>query len=132
MIYKGPILDIDDKSNGVDESITNFKNNLDRYESLEVEVYEVVNKEMNLFPKLNYLNKLQDAAFEYAFPKEYQVGLYKFGLNVYNKKLEKTFDTLLDFQTLLESKNFPNEVKNQEEWGGANLVITGKNRERSN
>lgn len=126
MIYKGPIVEINDDADNIVESIINSKNNLNHYESLQAEVYEVVNKELNLFPKLNYLNKLQDAAFEYSFPKEYQKSLYQFGLNDYNERLEKSLDAILDYQTLLESGNFPDKVKKQEEWGGADLVITGK------
>jgi hypothetical protein len=80
---------------------------------------------------LNYLNKLQDAAFEYSFPKEYQESLHRFGLNDYDEKLKKSLDVLLDFQLLLEMGDFPKKVENQEEWGGANLVITGEETRRN-
>ena len=104
----------------IDDSI-----NLNKYAALEVEVYEVVNKELNLIPKINYLTKLQDAAFEYCFPKDYQQKLYRFGSNDYNKRLQIAIDALLNYQELIEIGNIPTEVKKQDEWGGANVVITG-------
>lgn len=132
MVFNNSIFDMDSDSNKIDEGIGDEGyNNLINYKPLEVEVYEVVKKELNLFPKLNYLNKLQDAAFEYSFPKKYQESLHRFGLNDYDEKLKKSLDVLLDFQSLLEIGEFPKKVEDQEEWGGAELVITGKESRRN-
>ena len=126
MNYNSPPVELFDQYDAADENlITDNKNNLNNYHQIEVEVYEVVNKELDLMPNLNYLTKLQDAAFENCFPKEYQEMLYQFGLVDYNDRLQKSIDALLDYQVLIEMGNFPMKVKNEEEWGGANLVITG-------
>ncbi len=88
--------------------------------------YTVVNKSpITIPPSIKYLKILQDAAFEHAFPIEYQKMLYKFGIKNYNEKLEKAIDTFLEYQSILSAGNYPKTIKNQKEWGGANLVITG-------
>ena len=104
----------------------NALDNLNNYDRLEVEIYEVVNKQLNLTPKINYLSRLQDAAFEYCFPRAYQEKLYQFGLTNYNEKIQIAIDAFLEYQIQIEQGNFPLEVQKQEEWGGANLVITGE------
>jgi len=127
MLYKSPSIEYDEETQNIDKAlIIDDKNNLANYSAIEVEVYEVVNKELNLVPKLNYLNKLQDAAFEYSFPREYQASLHRFGFKDYNDKLQKAMDALLDYQLLLENAAYPDKIKKQEEWGGANLVVTGR------
>ena len=104
------------------------KNNLQvgKAEQITAIAYTVVNKSpITIPPSLKYLNILQDAAFEHAFPIEYQKTLYKFGLKNYNEKLIKSIDALLYYQSILIKGDFPETIKNQDEWGGANLVITG-------
>ena len=125
-IYKRKTETIMKYNGSVDDLNNNHKNNLNNYDRLEVEIYEVVNKQLNLTPKINYLSRLQDAAFEYCFPKYYQEKLYQFGLTNYNEKLQKAIDAFLEYQIQIEQGNFPLEVQKQEEWGGANLVITGE------
>ena len=103
------------------------KNNLQvgHIEQITAIAYTVVNKSpITIPPSLKYLNILQDAAFEHAFPIEYQKTLYKFGLKNYNEKLIKAIDTFLYYQSILIKGDFPKIIKNQDEWGGANLVIT--------
>jgi hypothetical protein len=98
---------------------------------IEVEVYEVVHKKAGLIPRINYLRKMLDAAFENCFPKSYQKFLHQFGKSDYEDRLQHTFDALLDLQGLVESVQFPSDVAKQEEWGGANLVVTGSKKRKS-
>ena len=100
-------------------------NDLNNYKPIDVEVYEVVNKDLNLFPNINYLSKMQDAAFENSFPSKYQEELYRFGLKDYNKKLQIAIDALLDIKHQIEFNDISKKAKNEKEWGGANLVVTG-------
>jgi hypothetical protein len=72
-----------------------------------------------------------DAAFENCFPKSYQKFLHQFGKSDYEDRLQHTFDALLDLQGLVESVQFPSDVAKQEEWGGANLVVTGSKKRKS-
>ena len=106
--------------------IVNDSLNTGQAEQITAMAYTVVNKSpITIPPSLNYLKILQDAAFEHAFPEKYQKTLSKFGLKNYNEKLEKAIDTFLHYQSILSEGKFPAEIKNFEEWGGANLVITG-------
>jgi hypothetical protein len=53
------------KYNGFADDLNhNALYNLNNYDRLEVEIYEVVKKQLNLAPKIYYLSRLQDAAFE--------------------------------------------------------------------
>jgi hypothetical protein len=107
-------------------NIINNNLNEGNTEQLTAIVYSVVNKSPNtISPSLSYLKLLLDAAFEYSFPIGYQKLLYKFGINNYNEKLEKAIDTFLHYQSILINGDYLKKIKNQEEWGGANLVITG-------
>ena len=100
--------------------------NAGQVEQITAMAYTVVNKSpITIPPSLKYLSILQDAAFEHAFPEKYQKTLYKFGLKNYNEKLEKSLDTFLHYQSILSKGTFPLDIKKIEEWGGANLVITG-------
>lgn len=98
---------------------------LNDYKLIDVEVYEVVNKDLNLFPNINYLSKMQDGAFENSFPSKYQEELYRFGLKDYNKKLQIAIDCLLEIKHQIEFKDISKKAIKQQEWGGANLVVTG-------
>ena len=100
-------------------------NDLNNYKLFDMEVYEVVNKDLNLFPKINYLSKIQNAAFENSFPSKYQEELYRFGLKDYNKKLQIAIDALLVIKHQIEYTDISKKAKKQDEWGGANLVVTG-------
>ena len=93
---------------------------------MECETYEVVNKTFGLYPKLEYLRMMLDAAFEDFFPVAYQKTLHDFGVTDYNKKLSTTLDALIEMENLLKKGEYPPNVKRHKEWGGANLVITGK------
>jgi hypothetical protein len=95
------------------------------FEPCEAEVYEVVRKELGLMPKLNYLRPMLDAAFYNGFPANYQRGLHEFGDDDYHQKLGRTLDFFISLEDLIKKSKFPDEVKKQKEWGGANLVITG-------
>jgi hypothetical protein len=106
-------------------SYGNSLNDLNNYKAFDVEVYEVVNKDLNLFPNINYLSLMQDAAFENSFPSKYQEELYRFGLKDYNKKLQIAIDCLLEIKHQIESIDISEKAIKQEEWGGANLVVTG-------
>lgn len=93
---------------------------------IECETYEVVNKTFGLHPKLDYLQIMLNAAFDDFFPIVYQKTLHEFGISDYNKKLSIILDVFIEMENLLKNGNYPVEVKKQKEWGGANLVITGK------
>lgn len=125
-IYKRKTETIMKYNGSADVLNNNDLDNLNNYDRLEVEIYEVVNKQLNLTPKMNYLSILQDAAFEYCFPRVYQEKLYQFGLTNYNEKLQIAIDAFLEYQIQIVQGKFPLEVQTQEEWGGANLVITGE------
>jgi gamma-glutamylcyclotransferase (GGCT)/AIG2-like uncharacterized protein YtfP len=127
MLFKRPKDDYKNIFEEVDEDLKiDSLSNLNNYKQVEVIIYEVVDKDLNLTPKINYLSKLQDAAFENFFPKEYQEKLYIFGKEDYKKKFQLIIDTLLDYQQLIESGKIANYIEKQGEWGGANLVVTGE------
>ena len=44
----------------------------------------------------------------------------------YDEKIQIAIDAFLEYQEQIEQGKFPLEVQRQEEWGGANLVITGE------
>ncbi len=93
---------------------------------VEAMVYTVVNKSITTIPpSMEYLKIILDAAYMSMFPTKYQNMIYSFGYPNYNERLQKAIDQLVGYQTLVSVGNFPEAVKNQEEWGGANLVITG-------
>ncbi len=89
-------------------------------------VYTVVNKSATTIPpSMEYLKIILDAAFSHMFPTKYQNMIYRFGYPNYNERLQKAIDQFVLYQSLISAGNFPGEVQHQEEWGGANLVITG-------
>ncbi|MEY3811166.1 MAG: hypothetical protein RIT11_192 [Pseudomonadota bacterium] len=93
---------------------------------VEALVYTVVNKSADTIPpSMEYLKIILDAAFSSMFPTKYQNMIYRFGYPNYNERLQKAIDQFVSYQTLVSEGNFPEVVKDQEEWGGANLVITG-------
>lgn len=93
---------------------------------VEALVYTVVNKSTTTIPpSMEYLKIILDAAFCQMFPTKYQNMIYRFGYPNYNERLQKAIDQFVGYQTLVSAGNFPEVVKDQEEWGGANLVITG-------
>jgi len=94
------------------------------FTSFETEVYEVVKKDLSLKPKLNYLRPILDAAFYYNFPNTYQRLLYKFGNIDYEEKLSKIIDLFLDLDIAIRNEKLKVNYKTQQEWAGANLVIT--------
>jgi hypothetical protein len=110
-----------------DESNTGYNefNDLNNYEKMEVEVYEVVNKSSNLFPKIEYLRLMLDASFENFFPGDYYNQLLKFGVKDYQEKLRVICDEFLELQVKIEANMISKLAKRAEEWGGANLVVTG-------
>lgn len=106
-------------------NIIKNNSNVNQSEQITAFAYTVVNKSpITISPSLKYLQILLDAAFEHAFPINYQKTLYKFGSEKYNEKLEKSIDAFLHYQSILYKGDFPKSIKHQEEWGGANLVIT--------
>jgi len=124
--FNKPKLDLDGEDENDQSNIGyNEFNDLNNYERIEVEVYEVVNKEFNLFPKIEYLRLMLDAAFENFFPGEYYNRLLSFGSKDYQDKLRAICDEFLDLQSKIEANMITKLAKKAEEWGGANLVITG-------
>jgi hypothetical protein len=94
--------------------------------NIDALVYTVVNKsDTTIPPSMEYLKIILDAAFCQMFPTKYQNMIYRFGYPNYNERLQKAIDQFVGYQTLVSEGNFPEVVKDQEEWGGANLVITG-------
>jgi gamma-glutamylcyclotransferase len=94
--------------------------------NIDALVYMVVNKSATTIPpSMEYLKIILDAAFYHMFPTKYQNMIYRFGYPNYNERLQKAIDQFVNYQTLISEGNFPTEVQHQEEWGGANLVITG-------
>ena len=94
--------------------------------NIDALVYTVVNKSATTIPpSMEYLKIILDAAFSHMFPTKYQNMIYRFGYPNYNERLQKAIDQFVHYQTLISEGNFPTEVQHQEEWGGANLVITG-------
>jgi hypothetical protein len=93
---------------------------------VEALVYTVVNKSAaTIPPSMEYLKIILDAAYVSMFPTKYQNMIYRFGYPNYNERLQKAIDQFVGYQTLVSAGKFPEMVKDQEEWGGANLVITG-------
>jgi len=93
---------------------------------VEALVYTVVNKSAaTIPPSMEYLKIILDAAYMSMFPTKYQNMIYRFGYPNYNERLQKAIDQFVRYQALVSAGNFPEVVKDQEEWGGANLVITG-------
>jgi hypothetical protein len=95
------------------------------YEKVSAEIYEVVNKEEQPNPSLEYLKHLLDGAFENFLPISYQKFLYEFGISDYNSRLNAIIDFFLFLEDNIRKGFFPDEAKSHDEWGGANLVITG-------
>lgn len=95
------------------------------FEPLEAEVYEVVEKDLNLQPSLRYLVPILDAAFEHMLPFHYQKLLNEFGDHNYHEILSRTLDFFISLEDQIKNNEFPIKVNKQQEWGGANLVITG-------
>ena len=94
--------------------------------NIDALVYRVVNKSATTIPpSMEYLKIILDAAFSHMFPTKYQNMIYRFGYPNYNERLQKAINQFVHYQTLVSEGNFPAEVQDQEEWGGANLVITG-------
>jgi hypothetical protein len=93
--------------------------------NIDALVYTVVNKSaITIPPSMEYLKIILDAAFSHMFPTKYQNMIYRFGYPNYNERLQKAIDQFVNYQSLISEGNFPEVVKDQEEWGGANLVIT--------
>lgn len=95
------------------------------YKQINAYTYEVVEKNLNLNPTTEYLNKILDAAFENNFPAKYISLLSNFGKKDVEYKTDKAIDFLLHLRDIVINNNWPSEVQNEPEWGGAGLVITG-------
>jgi hypothetical protein len=94
--------------------------------NIDALVYTVVNKSASTIPpSMEYLKIILDAAFSHMFPTKYQNMIYRFGYPNYNERLQKAINQFVYYQSLISGGKFPAEVQDQEEWGGANLVITG-------
>jgi hypothetical protein len=96
------------------------------YTEVDAEVYDVVLKQIEPTPNLDYLRLILDGAFEHDLPIAYQKVLLKFGENSYNKKLGAIIDRILYYEDIISKGLFPPEAHSHDEWGGANLVITGE------
>ena len=91
---------------------------------IEAEVYEVVNKQLNIYPSIEYLGLLQDAAFENLFPLQYQKKLNKYAEPALAHKRAAALDYFCVLQDMIINNQWPEEALKFDEWGGANLVIT--------
>jgi hypothetical protein len=119
------------KENNFEILKTNYsdKNN---YKEVNVITYEVVNKNVEkLYPSVEYLGIMQDAAFENYFPGYYQEMLYNIGKPGRDKKLAASLDFFSGLLSIVHNNSYPAGLKEENEWGGADLVITGSE-ERKN
>jgi hypothetical protein len=105
----------------IDNELVSSENSL----LVDAEAYEVVNITDGLFPKIEYLRILLDAAFERNLPIKYQEELRSFGMNDYDNRLRVIIDRILVLEDILRIEAFPPEKNTQDEWGGAELVVTG-------
>jgi hypothetical protein len=120
-----------DLSNDDEESLFRLSNErMGMYSSLKAFVYEVLRKEGGLVPSLEYLSILQDAAFDNYFPRDYQDELNQFSRPAIEAYRKKALDYFCALQDLILEDKWPEEAHKFEEWGGANLVITGAEERR--
>ncbi len=128
-VYKRRQLTVYKKIENLYDNNINILNSKE-FVNTEAEIYEVVNKKLNLSPKWNYLSPILGAALNNNFPISYQKTLHQFAEKNY-EKLDIIFNQFIVLEDLIKKEKFPSEVKKQKEWGGAYLVITG-NTERKN
>jgi hypothetical protein len=113
----------DDKER--DEINTKLESEYIYYEKKQAYTYEVVKKRLDLHPSTEYLDVLLDAAFEYHFPGEYIEEVSGYGKHDVQIKSSAAIEYLLLLREFVLNNNWPKEVSNEPEWGGAELVITG-------
>jgi len=108
-----------------DKILTDFDTNYVYYEAKEAFIYEVVEKNFSLHPSTEYLDVLLDAAFENHFPGSYIEMVSGFGKIDVENKTKNAINYLLLLNDIVLEDNWPGEVFQEPEWGGAELVITG-------
>ena len=96
------------------------------FKEIEAIVYVVIDKSATTIqPSIEYLNLLQEAAEENDFPIIYQQTLNAFGAEVRSRLNSQTLDLFLEISDLIAMPNFTKKIESTDEFGGANLVITG-------
>ncbi len=96
------------------------------FKEIDAVVYEVIDKSATTIqPSIEYLHLLQGAAEENFFPIEYQEKLNAFGAELRIQLNSQALDLFLEISDLIAMPNFNEKIKNTQEFGGADLVITG-------
>lgn len=96
------------------------------FKEIETFVYEVIEKSSSTIqPSIEYLHLLQGAAEEHFFPMEYQEILNAFGAELRNQLNSQALDLFLEISELIAMPNFAQKIESTQEFGGADLVITG-------
>lgn len=108
-------------------------NNLGNYTVLNAFVYEVINKDLSNEDKigLKYLELMLDSAYEYSFPILYQNELNSFSKKLISFRKSQQRDLFYSLCEIIESQEFKEKVKNEKEWAGAGLVITGSSKRKN-
>lgn len=115
----------DDHSAGIMNDILDIRLE-PKFKEIEAFTYEVVNKLDNPgMISLEYLEKIQDAAFDNDFPENYLKQIDEFGKKGILKKNREAIDSILKLMEQVNSNGFQDLCKEQQEWGGAKLIITG-------
>jgi gamma-glutamylcyclotransferase (GGCT)/AIG2-like uncharacterized protein YtfP len=107
-----------------------FMKDLANFAEVEINVYEVVKKELNLSPSLRYIDLIIKGAEQKSLPKWYIESLYEFRLPVVKNKKMAALNFCLCLQDQIEAKEFKDTVKDEKEWGGAELIVTGSEERR--
>jgi hypothetical protein len=96
------------------------------FKEIDVIVYEVKNKSLTTIqPSIEYLHLLQSAAEENNFPMKYQEKLNEFGSELRKKMNSQALDLFLEISDEISKSNFAQNIASTQEFGGADLVITG-------
>ena len=101
-------------------------NNPLNYTDIDVIVYSATNKSSKTIrPSIYYLQTLQEAAEDNHFPMSYQRILNDFGTEIRKELNSKALDFILSVFEQVQREDFKEIVKDIDEFGGAQLVITG-------
>lgn len=96
------------------------------FKEIDVVVYEVINKsQTTIQPSIEYLHQIQSAAEENNFPMKYQEKLNDFGAELRIQLNSQALDLFLEISELIATPNFNEKIEDTQEFGGADLVITG-------
>jgi hypothetical protein len=96
------------------------------FKEIDTVVYEVIDKSASTIqPSIEYLHLLQGAADENFFPMDYQEKLNAFGAELRIQLNSQALDLFLEISDLIATPNFNEKIEDTQEFGGADLVITG-------